>query len=239
MNSYRIFKVKKFPELSVNESVENENTLSLPGFTKPPSTKIKLISSNYHGYKYYEIEHEMLIKDNGIAFGFHNDEFISIPFSDYIKKFIITGFYNESERYLLLSERSLAIKNLFKTLKQNETLNTELEGYALDLKNLRSFVDDYLGAWFSQVSTRVSSSALFGSDLTHDPLFDQLLDDGANLTSVIIPYSLNGKTYSLQINTEAGISSHKKIDDRIEQLEIIKSVKGSIIDVIESMAIST
>lgn len=226
MNSYKLIKIVDFPSLIINETITTKNNGSLPGFTREPCTKIKYINNSYYGFQYYEIEHELLIKESGIAYGFLNDEPQVMEFINYLKPYLIKCLYNSSKGYAYLSAPAVVVNDLVKLIRKNEELKTEIVEVDLDMQLLKEHVEDYLGAWFRGVSSRVSSSALFGSDLVHDPLYEQLLTDGAILTSVFIPY----QNMTIQLNNKAGISSKQKIENIIDEITIIEKIKNEIID---------
>jgi len=226
MNSYKLVAIKQFPQITIGSQRITVVNGTLPGFTRNPKTELLFINSDYHGFEYYEFEHEMIFKENGIAFGFIEGEPKTLDFNDYLKKFTIKCFLNRKDNYAYLSASSAVVHDLLKIIAKNDDLKTEIEEFSLDMQNLKLHVDDYLGAWFKKVSTRVSASALFGSDLVNEPLYQQLITDGAVLTSVFIPY--NGMT--IQLNDKAGISSKQNFEDIQSELSLIQSLKSEVID---------
>ncbi|GMO50212.1 MAG: hypothetical protein Ta2B_30830 [Termitinemataceae bacterium] len=226
MNSYKLVSIKKFPVGNSGVTKKTAAEGALPGFTRSPQTALKIINTDYYGFELFEFEHEMIFKESGTAFGFIEDEPKMMEFFDYLKKFTIKLFLKRNENFAFLSAQSEVVRDLLKITAKNADLGTEIEEVLLDMQHLRLHVDDYLGAWFRKVSTRVTSSALFGSDLTNEPIYQQLLTDGAILTSVFIPY----KNMTIQLNDKAGISSHQKVESIIEELSLIQSLKTEIID---------
>jgi len=226
MNSYKLISAKQFPVINIGETISTVNQNALPGFTREPKTEIRYINSNYYGFEYYEFEHEMLFQENGIAFGFIDEQPKTMNFFDYLKEFTIKCYLERKQNFAFLSAPSEIVRDLLKNIKNNTDLETEVEEFTLNMQNLRSHVEDYLGAWFKKVSSRVTSSALFGSDLVNDPIYQQLIDDGAILTSVFIPY--NGMT--IQLNNKAGISSKHNFENIPDELDLVMSLKTEIID---------
>ncbi len=226
MNSYKLVKVLKFPELDLSKSIHTILDGSLPWFIRQPKTVITYISQNYYSYDYYEIEHEMLIKENGIAFGFIKDNPETMNFHNYLKPYTVKFYYKKEKDIGYLSAPSAVVNDLIKVIGKSKDLKTDISEIELDMQKLRTHVDDYLGAWFKKVSTRVSSSALFGSDLVNDPLYDQLITDGAILTSVVIPFY----NIVIQLNEKSGISSKQYFENVKDELNIVESIKEKIID---------
>jgi hypothetical protein len=60
----------------------------------------------------------------------------------------------------------------------------------------------------------------------NEPIYQQLIDDGAILTSVFIPY--NGMR--IQLNDKAGISSKHVFESIPDELNLVLSLKTEIID---------
>jgi hypothetical protein len=199
---------------------------ALPSFTRDPKTEIRYINNNYYGFEFYEFEHEILFQENGLAFGFVDEQPKTMKFNSYLRNFTIRCYLNRKDNFAFLSAPSDIVHDLLKNIKKNTDLDTEIEEYTLDMQNLRSHVSDYLGAWFKKVSTRVTSSALFGSDITNDPIYQQLIDDGAILTSVFIPYN----DMKIQLNDKAGISSKQNFESISDELDLVQSLKSEIID---------
>jgi len=199
---------------------------ALPGFTRDPKTEIQYINNNYYGFEFYEFGHEMIIQEDGLAFGFIDDQPQTMNFTGYLKKFTIKCYLERKQSFAFLSAQSEIVHDLLRNIKNNSELETELEEITLDMQNLHSHVDDYLGAWFKKVSSRVTSSALFGSDLVHDQIYQHLIEEGALLTSVFIPY--NGMR--IQLNDKAGISSKHIFEDIHNELDLVLSLKTEIID---------
>lgn len=226
MNSYKLISIKQFPQMKINEKKRTIVTGNLPGFTKEPQTEVRYINNNYFDFELYEFEHEMIFQETGIAFGFIDNQPKTLDFNNYLKRFTIKCYLKREQNFAFLSATSDVVHDLLKSIKKNVDLDTEIEEYTLDMQNLRSHVDDYVGAWFKKVSTRVTSSALFGSDLVNDPIYQQLTDDGAVLTSVFIPYS----GMRIQLNDKAGISSKQIFKSIQDELFLIQSLKSEIID---------
>ena len=226
MDSYKLISIKQFPIMNLNEIKRTVYSGALPGFTRDPKTEIRYINNNYHDFELYEFEHEILFQENGLAFGFIDEQPEMMTFSSYLKNFTIKCYLNRNQNFAFLSAPSDITHDLLKNTKKNPDLGTEFEEYTLDMQNLRLHVEDYLGAWFKKVSSRVTSSALFGSDLMNDPLYQQLTDDGAILTSVFIPYS----GMRIQLNEKAGISSKQIFRSIPDELNLIQSLKSEIID---------
>lgn len=226
MNSYRIIDVEKFPQLTLGQEISTGYGQALAGFTKRPDTSIKFENLERYGYAYYEIQHEMIIKDNGKAYGFYEGEPVNLEFYDYLKKFTIPCYYNVGKKYMILATPSIVFKDLFGVIEDNKALQCKINKYDLNLLELKNRVGDFLGVWFKKVSTRVNASALFGSDLLNEPLFGKILDDGAELSSITIPF----KNLTIQLNQNAGISSHQKIDSILNELVIVEAIKEALID---------
>jgi len=226
MNTYRVMKIVSFPELKIGEEKTGSYSFTIPGFTEDTMTSIKYISKDYHGFEYFEVKHEIIIKDHGIAFGFIDGEPIRLDFSGYKKSFTVKIYLNREFEFAFFSESTPVVRDFIKKIKTDSEMRVKIEEIQLDLNKAASFVEEFRGAWFKGVSTRVSSSALFGADLKNEPLFDQLQLDGANLTSITVPF----KNYHFQISTEAGISSAQKIHSIAEELQVITEVKTELID---------
>lgn len=229
MNTFRLVEIKSFPKIIVGQESCNEYNLTIPGFTEAKQTRIKNIATAYYGFEYYEIHHEMLIKDVGLAFGFVDNLPVKMELNGYKKNFIIKLYYNPEKQYAFLCESSNVIKDLIRTLKRDKTIGLEIKEVELDFNEIHKHIEQYTGAWFTGVSSRVTSSALFGADLKNEPLFKQLKNDGANLSSIIIPY----KGMQIQLSKIGGISSHQNLKGIKNQLQLISLIKEEIIDKIK------
>jgi hypothetical protein len=226
METYKLISVKKFPPMKINEIKKTIIDGALPGFTRDPKTEIRFINNDYHGFEYYEFRHEMLFEVNGIAFGYIDNSPKTMNFNNYLKEYIIKCFLDRRNNYAFLSSVSYVLNDLVKICKKNDDLKIELDEISLDMQSLFSYVEDFLGTWFRGVSTRVSSSALFGVDLVNEPLYQQLTNDGATLTSVTIPY----KDLRIQLNEKAGISTKHIFENINDELDLVKSLKIDVID---------
>ena len=226
MFSYRFVELVRFPELMINEEVGTIVNLEIPGFTESASTRIRFVSNDHHGFELYEITHQIRIKDTGTAYGFLDDRPVTLPFKDYLKTFTVFVYVHRSERYLLFAQTAAVVKDLFGRAQKNTDLQTELIAYELDLDMIREIVEEYRAVWMRGISTRVTSTGLFGSDLVHDPLFGQLLADGAHLSSVTVPFM----GINVQINSAGGVSSHQKFDSTEAELFLVRSLKTDLID---------
>jgi hypothetical protein len=226
METYKLISVKEFLQMRINEVKKTVINGALPGFTPDPKTEIRFITQDYYGFEYYEFKHEMLFKETGIAFGYISGNPQSMEFTDYLKEYAIKCFCNRKDNYAFLTSASYVINDLMKICKKNDDLGVELDEISLDMPSLFQYAPDFLGAWFHGVSNRVTSSALFGSDLANEPLYQQLTNDGASLTSVTIPY----RNFRMQLNEKAGISTKHLFDNINEELQLVQSLKDEIID---------
>jgi hypothetical protein len=215
--------------MQVGEMKKTIITGALPGFTEDPKTEIRFIAPSYYGFEYYEFRHQMLFHENGIAFGFIDDNPQTMPFTNYLKEFTVKCFLNRNNKYALLTSMSYVLADLVKVCRKNDDLALEVDEISLDMQALISYVDDFLGTWFKAVSPRVSSSALFGSDLVNEPLYQQLTNDGATLTSVTIPYN----NLKVQLNEKAGISTRHIFENINDEIDLVESLRKDVIDKIK------
>ena len=229
METYKIISVKFFPQMKTNEIKKTIVNGALPGFTQEPKTEIRFVNSDHFGYEYYEFKHQMLFEENGIAFGFINENPQTMKFHNYLKEYTVKCFLNRKQQYALLSSASYVLNDLMKICKKNDDLSLGLEEISLDMQSLIQYTSDFLGTWFKRVSPRVSSSALFGSDLVNEPLYDQLIKDGAMLTSVTIPYD----NLKIQLNEKAGISTKHIFANTADEIALVEALKNDIIDKIK------
>jgi hypothetical protein len=226
MDTYKLICVKEFPEMKIGEIKKTIIEGALPGFDPDPKTEIRLINPSYYGFEYYEFRHQMLFHENGIAFGFINDNPQCMQFTNYLKDFTVKCFLNKEKKYAYLTSVSFVINDLLKICRKNNDLKLDFLEILLDMPILFRYAEDFLGTWFRGVSSRVSSSALFGSDLVNEPLYQQLTADGATLTSVTIPY----KNLKIQLNDKAGISTKHNFNNIDEELNLVEGLKRDIID---------
>lgn len=226
MRTYRIINIISFPDLQVGEEKTNTYNLVFPGFTEEAKTTIRYITKDYFGYEFYEIDHEMLIEESGIAFGFVDGVPTRLDFSGYKKSFTIKFYYKRQEGYALISHQSNVIAHLVKKFKHDSSLHVKIDELALDLNKAKPLVQEFRGVWFRGINPRVSSSSLRGSNLENEPLFDQFQSEGASLTSIIIPFG----TINIQLSAEANISSQQKIEAIKDELGLIALIKAELVD---------
>ncbi|WP_144283156.1 hypothetical protein [Chryseobacterium echinoideorum] len=226
MNTFRFVKISKFPDLIINQEISNQYQSTLPGFTEAKQTSIKCVNKNYHGFELYEVSHELIIKEIGLAFGYVDNNPVTMELSGYKKKYTVKLYYKKDKKYAFISESSAVVKDLIKTFKRDISLQVELEEIDLDFTELSKHVDDYTGAWFKGVSSRVTSTALFGANLSDDPLFSQLKKEGANLSSIVIPFG----GIQIQISKSGGISSQQTIRSIRDQLSLVTKIKDNLFD---------
>lgn len=226
MNTYRVIDIIEFPKLKIGEVKNSFIALTIPGFTENTITNLKLISEKYYGFEYYEFYHEILIRDSGIAYGFYEGKPIKLDFQGFKKGYTVKAYLKRDENFLFLSQSSVVVSDLLKKLKIDKEMNCKFSEINLELKEASNYVTQFSGAWFKAVSSRVSSSALFGADLKNEPLFDQLQNEGASLTSITIPFG----AISIQLNSESGISSHTRINNIENELNLVLNIKNELID---------
>ncbi len=226
MKTYQIVKINSFPSLNTGESIRRLINFTFPGFNEDAKLNITCISLDYHGFEYFEIYHEMIIKDRGLAFGFIDRMPQKMEFENYKKGFTINGYLRRNENFILLSQMRDVLRDFIKTIKHDKEIGINLELINLDFDEIYKVVDEYSGVWMKGISSRITSTGMFGADLGNEPLFKQLKSEGASLTSVIIPY----RGIQIQINRKACISSHVKFQNIDQELELIKLIKKEIID---------
>lgn len=226
MNTFKLVKINRFPDLNLSQEICNQYQSVLPGFTEPKQTSIKCINKSYHGFEFYEVSHELIIRETGVAFGYVDSNAVTMELSGYKKKFTVKVYYKREENYAFISESSSVVKDLIRTLKKDTSLQVELEEVDLDFSDLAKHVEDYTGAWFKGVSSRVTSTALFGANLNDDPLFAQLKKEGANLSSIVIPFG----GIQIQISQSGGISSQQNIRSIKDQLSLVTKIKENLFD---------
>ena len=226
MNTYRIIDVDDFPILETGQVINSSLALTLPGFTENTETRLKIVDKTYHGFEYFEFYHEILIKDSGIAYGFLDGKPIKLDFQGFKKGYTIKAYLKREQNYIYISQSSAIVDDLIKKLKTDRSIKCKLNEIELDLKEAGNFVTQFKGAWFRSISSKISSSALFGADIKNEPLFEQLQNEGASLTSITIPFGV----LTIQLNSEAGISSHTRITDIKTELEIVEKVKLDLVE---------
>lgn len=228
--SFQIVRVKKFPDLQVNEIISTNEELNIRGFGRDANTSIKLINTDYNSFKYYEIHHEFKLNESGIAFVFNDNGLMEEKqFSSYLKTTSLHGYYDDLEKLFYIEGVSPVIKSFLKCMNNNiSSTGIEFEVIEIDLDQLIKIAPDVEAAWLRGESSNLKAIGFYGNNVCGAREYENL-HESKQLSSIIIAPVVRNVIRRIQINSTTCFYIADRIDDHDELLNIVKEFKNKYI----------
>lgn len=169
-----------------------------------PQTKFKINTENIlSGFNSYSLETESIAKIKGRAYG--NID----PFLSFIKINSSEMYYNFNEKILILSTSKDDL-NVFKKSFNKPVHNSviKITENEIDFKKVISsgLSNGVQRVWFGKINdTRLRNEALYGNELQSSDRYNELIDEGAEVTNITISISYRSNLYDVMITKNCGV----------------------------------
>ena len=220
--SYKICPVEKFDRSTFDlEPFQFGHQRILDAVPPPPQTIIYKARDriDLQDFVRYRIEHE---REEQITGRTSNYNFIA-----FIRKEIITGFYSELLKILLLSGRKRDILDFCDKTKNIDEI--KISTIEVDMKSLLSKLPSVKGVWFKLPRGLITASALFGSHVEESHDFKEYQESG-DISVLSFLFEFANNLHPIQVTQDGAIVLQGSYQEISDEIEIVLNIKNSLLD---------
>jgi hypothetical protein len=229
MKPFQFYIVKKMPELKPGQSVHNQVQLTFSGEEEDVKTTITLETKNF------ERSLALLRVISGIkhqTVGYIKTSIDSqrrrIDFVEYLQPVDFQAYWEAEKKLMIFQAPKKVCRGVLSHLHANPC-GIELIELEVDFTKVMQQISEYLGAWFRQVSSRVRTAGLTGSQIQDDALFKNLSEVAA-LSNVTIPWPFEGIEHPIMITNRGGVVLLQNYQDNTGlQLNLVMDVQEKLL----------
>lgn len=198
MKPYQFYVVRRFPTLTVGQSVRNQIQLTFSGEGEDVETSLTLENPSFEGtLSLLRVQSQVKHETYGFIKTVVDSKRRKLDFTEYLQPVDFPSFYDESRQVILFQAPKKVCRGVLANLKACPQ-GVELVEMAVDFTKVLEICSEYLGAWFRGISSRVRAAGLSGDQIQDDSLFKKLLKDG-ELSNVTIPWPLDGTEHRVMV----------------------------------------
>lgn len=233
MKSFQFYQIKEFPTLEIGKPVCNQVQRSFYGDGEGTTTCIELKNMRHEGtIDLVHIATEVEYNTCGYIDREYEGERKRFEFTSFKHPVDFFAYLDTTRKILILPQPKRVCKGVFTNLN---TINTiSLVEMIVDFQKAGPKCDEYLGAWFRGVSTRVNAAGLAGNQIQDDNYFKRLMKDG-ELSNVTVPWGFSGAIHRVMITKSGALVLQQEYrDNQTLELNIVADVFDKLLSLVWS-----
>jgi hypothetical protein len=204
MRPYQLYVAKSVPEFKLGEVISNKVQLTFSGEDEEVRTTIKLVDNNFDGrLSLLRINSEIKHHTTGFIRKVIESERQKIEFVEYLEPVDFPAYFDQERGIVLFNAPKRACRGVLDHLRK-KPCGIELTEMEVDFTKVMERANEYIGAWFRGVSSRVQAAGISGNQIQDDKLF-QNLRKVASMSNVTIPWKYDDFDYSIMITINGAV----------------------------------
>lgn len=204
MKPYQFYMVRRFPDLAAGASVRTHFQMTFSGEGEDVETSLTLENPSFEGsLAHLRIQSEVKHETFGFIKKVIDHKRQRFDFSEYLQPVDFPAYYDESKKIVIFQASKKVCRGVVSNLRANPC-GVEVVEMVVDFSKVLDLCNEYFGAWFRGVSSRVRAAGLSGDQLQDDALFKKLLKDG-ELSNVTIPWMFDNVEHRIMVTRGAAI----------------------------------
>jgi hypothetical protein len=224
-NSYSLFMMSTFPEITVGDVIAAPRQLPLDlqtaGFDEPPRTEFTL-QRNIPALNIdvYRVFHEFVVRKSGRAQG--------VSFQVFIENRYFPAYYYKNNKLLMLKTTKDVAHGAMRELKKASDVDGDRR--SISLSSIKNLIERFKGVWFRVAdSADVSSQALFGPSVDRDMRFERASEEG-EMFYIRLDYQFKSELFHVGISDDSTVVVFDdNLDEQLE-LELVLDIKSKLLD---------
>lgn len=230
MKSFSVFQCSEFPKMeskTLEDVIRDENLFG----GRDIRTSFRLISEDYYGFQYFDVEHSFQYPRPGRAMVLDAGMMKEVKFSEHIEDIVFPAYYNPQEKMMIFAVKKDIAQDVYKNILERPTLKAiGLTEHPVDFELLEPLIGEYKSVWFSGMkSGGLHSASLAGTNLKEHPHFTDYKNSGGKLSFVTIPFVHNDAIHPIGITKESGVILQQKYDNVRTELDLISVVHEKLL----------
>ena len=229
MKPFQFYIVGKMPNLKPGQSITNEVQLTFSGEREDVRTTITMETEHFEGSLVLlrvvsGIKHQTI----GYIKTLVDSQRRRIDFLEYLQPVDFQAYLDLDKKLMIFQAPKKECRGVLSHLRA-KSCEMDLVEMEVDFTKVMQLKSEYLGAWFKQVSSRVHTAGLTGSQIQDDTLFKNL-SKVADLSNVTIPWPFEGVEHPVMITSRAGVVLIQSYQDNIGlQLNLVMDVQEKLL----------
>ncbi len=204
MRPYQLYVVKSAPELQPGQVISNQVQLTFSGEDEDVRTTIRLENEEFDGrLALLRVNSEIRHRTPGFIRKVIASERQKIDFIEYLEPVDFPAYLDQERRIVLFNAPKRACRGVLGHLRR-KPCGFELKEMEVNFAKVMDRADEYLGAWFRGVSSRVQAAGISGNQIQDDKLFQNLRRVAA-MSNVTIPWKYEDFEYSVMITSGGAV----------------------------------
>jgi len=229
MKPFQFYVVKKMPSLEPGQSVSNQVQLTFSGEDEDVRTTITMKSKKFEGsLSMLRVVSGIKHKTIGYIKTLIDSKRQRIDFIEYLQPVDFEAFFDPDRNLMIFQAPKKVCRGVLSHLRSN-SCGIELAEMEVDFTKVMQLNSEYLGAWFRQVSARVQTAGLTGSQIQDDALFKSLSQVAA-LSNVTIPWPFESIEHHVMVTSRGGVVLIQSYQENIGlELRLVMDVQEKLL----------
>ena len=228
MKPFQFYLIKRLPNLKPGQSVSNDVQMTFSGEAEAVKTTVKLETEDYeNGLALLRVSSSIRHETFGYIKKLIASERRKIDFTEYLQPVDFEAYLDRERSLMIFQAPKKTCRGVLSHLRERPC-DVELSEVEVDFAKVMQLNEEYLGAWFRGVSSRVHAAGLSGEQIQDDTLFKSLWKV-ASLSNVTIPWVYDGAEHPLMLTSRGGVVLVRNYQDISLELQLVMDVQERLL----------
>lgn len=224
MRPYQFYIVKQFDDLAPGATISNLVQTTFFGEHEDVRTTIKREEAKFtDSMSLLRVTSEIKHRTPGFIRQAIEGQRRRIEFNEYLEPVNFPAYHDANRNLVLFNAPKRACRGVLSHLRK-KPCGIELAEMEVDFVEVMRRCNEFLGAWFQGVSSRVQAAGLSGNQIQDDTFFKNL-KKVATMSNVTIPWIFKDYEYSIMLTANGAVVLVQTIAGNVAlELEIVMNV---------------
>ena len=232
MKGFQFFVVKRFPEMLVGQTIDNQIQACILSEMEDVNTSVSLIQEVATG-SFCKIKIKSKVKHNDMIYvkTMLNGVRVSLELHEYLKAVEFNGYYDRANRVIFFQSSKKATKGVINNLKDTE--NTfEFVEMVVDFNKLKAICPNIKTVWIKNVNSRITQATLQGSRLQEEDLYKDI--SSKEHSGVIIDWPFDHNEHPVLVTANGSIALVRTYLTPSYELDLVTNIFDKLLSKIWS-----
>ncbi|MBL8822814.1 MAG: hypothetical protein JNJ77_09525 [Planctomycetia bacterium] len=227
MKTYQLFQIEDFPEIALGKPNTRKIQVDMFGDKQEIETTLYMQNPEFSkGIQQLRITSQVKHNAHGIFRTVIESRAETLEFLEYLEPVDFLSYYVPKKKLLVMQAPKLTCRGVVKNLK--ETKGTKIAELKVSFDKIMTLQDEYAGAYFRELTSRVKAAGLHGDQIQDDQLFKNFLKIG-KLSCVIIPWKIGSLDTKVMITAVGGVVLTQEFGSLQKELELVLDVHKQLL----------
>lgn len=225
MKAFSIFACDEFPEFDTSRKITDSTMRDELFGSHERITSLELTKKDYlhNNVTLCNVTHVVDYNRAGETLAYLGGEFQHVIFNNYFQTVEFPLYYNSDLKIVIIEAKKRVAGSFYSYVsKSNKFTHLKISRRKVDYDLLKQEIEEYYSVWFRDMKSQgVTAANLTGLKLTDHPHYQDFVNQGAAISSAIVPYVYENSQHRLQVTQDSGIVLIDTYQNTSDELSVL------------------